>query len=120
MAKHNILGQKGEEKAKLYLESHGYQIIELNWTYRHLEIDIIALKSNTLCFIEVKTRENKLYGEPYQAFTLKKQKNILVAASHYIKSHKIDFEIRFDLITIITSQPTEFIHYEDVIRPFIF
>ena len=33
MAKHNILGQKGEEEAKLYLEAHGYKIIELNWTH---------------------------------------------------------------------------------------
>lgn len=120
MAKHNILGQKGEEVAKLYLQKHGYLIIETNWTFRHLEIDIIAREADTLCFIEVKTRQNKLYGEPYQAFTLKKQKNILVAASHYIKSRKIDLDIRFDLITIITCEPTEFIHYQDVLRPFIF
>ncbi|WP_238319394.1 YraN family protein [Bacteroides propionicifaciens] len=77
MAKHNILGQKGEEEAKLYLEAHGYKIIELNWTYRHLEIDIIALKSNTLSFIEVKTRENKLYGEPYQPSRSKSKKTFL-------------------------------------------
>lgn len=120
MAKHNDLGKKGEEEAIAYLIQQGYQILETNWKYKRLEIDIIAYSQGTLCFIEVKTRRDRRFAEPHQALTKAKQKRILVAANHYIRYNQIDSEVRFDLITIIPSETPPLTHYEEVFLPFIF
>ena len=120
MAKHNELGRKGESEAVLYLRQQGYQILITNWRFKHLEIDIIAMKNSTICFIEVKTRRNNLFAEPQQALTRAKQKNILIAANQYIQENKIDNPIRFDLITIIQQTPPLLTHYKEVFVPFIF
>ena len=121
MAKHNILGQKGEDLAKSYLILHGYKILAENWRYKHLEIDLIASIDNELCFVEVKTRKNRFFGEPEKALTIQKQKNILIAAQEYIDVYQIDAEIRFDLITVVSDLPeAEIIHYPAVFQPFLF
>lgn len=121
MAKHNILGQRGEDLAKEYLISEGYKILNTNWRFKRLEIDIIALFKDELCFVEVKTRNSRLFGDPVEAFTLQKQKNILIAAQAYIESHQTDADIRFDLITVVCSSPkAEIIHYPAVFQPFLF
>ena len=120
MAIHNELGRKGEKEAISYLEKQDYTIIATNWRFRHLEVDIIAQKGHVVCFVEVKTRRNTRFGEPYQAFTKSKQKNILIAANHYIRRHQINLDIRFDLITIVQSNPPQLTHYEEVFVPFIF
>ena len=120
MAKHNIIGKDGEKLALTYLEKENYTIIETNWRYKHLEIDIITIKESVLCFIEVKTRSSSNYGEPYLALTKSKQKNILLAANHYIEKNQIDLEIRFDLITITVNKNPPLVHYKSIFEPFQF
>ncbi len=48
MAEHNDTGKRGEDIASGYLSENGYRILERNWRFRHLEIDIIATKGNDL------------------------------------------------------------------------
>lgn len=122
MAKHNILGQKGEDLARKYLISQGYEILAENWRFKRLEIDLIALQDNTVCFVEVKTRKNRLFGDPEDALTIQKQKNILLAAQEYIDAYKLDTNIRFDLITVVpaSSSTPEVTHYPAVFQPFLF
>ena len=51
------MGHEGEDyAAKLLEKEKGFVIIERNWHYRQKEIDIIAIDSGTLVFVEVKTR----------------------------------------------------------------
>ncbi len=50
-----ILGQKGEEYAALFLVEHGYTVISRNYRQKWGEIDIVAQKGNDLRFVEVKT-----------------------------------------------------------------
>ena len=42
MAKHQITGQEGERLAQAYFNNKGYEILQTNWRYGHLEVDIIA------------------------------------------------------------------------------
>jgi len=46
MAKHNELGELGEELAMEELEKNGYEIVERNWRYKKAEIDIIERKND--------------------------------------------------------------------------
>ncbi len=48
-------GEIGETIAAKYLISHGYNVIERNYTKPWGEIDIVAIMDETLYFIEVKT-----------------------------------------------------------------
>ena len=64
MAAHNELGEWGEEVAVRYLEQKGYVILERDWKSGHRDIDIIAQDKDTIVFVEVKTRRNRLFAEP--------------------------------------------------------
>ncbi|NTW63699.1 MAG: YraN family protein [Chlorobiaceae bacterium] len=98
----HILGIQGEQIAAEYLSKRGYRIIRRNYRYRRNEIDIIAKKHSTLCFVEVKTRASLEKGHPAEAVTLKKQKEIIKAAKSYLFSLGTDrCDCRFDVIAIL-------------------
>lgn len=100
MAEHNVLGKQGEDIACNFLESKGYIILERNWKWRRLELDIITRKGNELVIIEVKTRRNNIYGEPEESINNSKINRIINAADSYIKKNKVDLNVRFDVISI--------------------
>lgn len=118
MASHNDLGSYGEKLALEYLVSHGYKILETNWQFKHLEIDIIAKKEAFIVFIEVKTRKTSYFGEPYTFVTVSKQKNIINAANGYIDRFNIKEETRFDIISVLyNNQQKDIQHIEDAYYP---
>ena len=49
-------GKKGEEVVAQWLISRGGKVLYQRWRWKRGEIDLIAIESNTLLFIEVKTR----------------------------------------------------------------
>ena len=55
-SKSQILGELGEGVAVQYLRTHGYAIVERNYTKPCGEIDIIARKGETVSFVEVKSQ----------------------------------------------------------------
>ena len=98
---HIQMGIWGEEVAADYLRNKGYTILERNWHSKHRDIDIIAHNSESIVFVEVKTRRNTNYGSPDMAVNYKKQKNLLYAINHYIKYRHIDIPVQFDIITVV-------------------
>ena len=115
MAKHNITGKTAEDIALEFLEKKGFRIIERNWHSGHKELDIIALHNNMLVVVEVKTRANEDYEEPWQAVTKSKIRNTVQAAHHYIRLNAIDLEVRFDIVSVLMFPEGEFRieHIED-------
>jgi len=101
MAKHNILGERGETIACDYLIQKGYKVVERNWRHRKAEIDLIAWDDQTLVFIEVKTRSNDLFGKPEVSVTDKKETLVIAASQAYMESIDYEWAIRFDIISIL-------------------
>lgn len=101
MAKHNLLGEKGEQIAEKYLIKNGYKILAKNWRYKHLEVDIFALKDKTLAAVEVKTRSYDFVENLSEIITRKKQRFIIDATDAYLEKYDLDNEARFDVIFII-------------------
>ena len=96
------IGDSGEELARAYLFKKGYRILEQNYKVSFGEIDIIAEKSNCICFVEVKSRKSNKYGTPEEAITRYKQKKIVKVAQLYIKQKRIkDKYFRFDVIVVV-------------------
>ena len=116
MAAHNELGKWGEDKAAEYLQQNGYQIIERDWKSGRRDIDIIATDGNSMVFVEVKTRRNRLFGEPEEAVDYRKLQSLRLAINHYIKFCRINSEIRFDIISVVgmIGGKPEIDHIKDV------
>ena len=100
MAKHLILGQKGEDIAARYLEQHAYIVLDRNWRSGHKELDLVVLKENTVVFVEVKTRTGSEYGDPWNFVDDRKIRRIVNSADAYIRFRCIDKDVRFDIISI--------------------
>lgn len=112
------LGKKGEEIAKNYLLSKGYEIIKQNYRYSHGEIDIITTipGKDILIFVEVKTRNNLELGDPVLAINKKKIAQLKKIAELYLYENQIkERECRFDVITVLLTDPEKPIieHYEN-------
>jgi len=118
MAEHLDFGSKGEEMAAQFLEQKGYRILERNWVYQHLEIDIIAYTGQTLVFIEVKTRSSSDFGMPEDFVLRLKQQRIARAAEFYRQQIDHQEEVRFDIIAILFSgNASQINHIEDAFWP---
>lgn len=116
MATHNDMGKWGEDLAEAYLERRGYTIVERDWKSGRRDIDIIALDNDVVVFVEVKTRRNRLFGEPEDAIDYRKRQNLQQAINHYVKFRNIRQEIRFDIISVVGTIGTEpdIQHIQDV------
>lgn len=114
-------GTRGEEIASKLLVDKGYKILEHNYFYGKLEIDLIAEYQNIIVFVEVKSRSLDYLVEPALAVNMKKQKSIIKAADGYLREKEIDLESRFDIITVtwITDDKTEIEHHEGAYYPFM-
>ena len=118
MALHNDLGKQGEQLAAEYLKRKGYKVLERNWKYGSLEVDIIVRNRTHIVFVEVKTRSYDGLLRPEDAVDAQKQRNLTIAASHYIQQKQCDLEPRFDVVAIVWNDSRcEINHIEDAFPP---
>ena len=121
MARHNELGKRGEAIAAKHLRAEGYRLLTQNWRYGQQEIDLIAWDQaeQLLVFVEVKTRSTSYFGYPETAVDLKKQQFLIKAANAYLEGHKLECELRFDVIAIILKDQRveELTHIKDAVIP---
>lgn len=114
MAQHNEQGRNGEDAARNWLVENGYRILEYNWKFHHLELDIIASKGEDLVIVEVKTRKEDFLLAPEETISKKKIKNIIAAAEAYVIYNNVDLDVRFDIISVIEhTDAYEIEHIED-------
>lgn len=119
MAKHLKTGKRGEQLAVEYLERKGYQILDTNWRFSRAELDIVAKDGEILVFVEVKTRSYDYFGKPETAVTARKEHLIVDAASVYMETKGFEWEVRFDIISILlkSEQDIDIEHFEDAFIP---
>ena len=86
--KRRDIGIYGEKYASKLLIRNGYNIVENNFRSKYGEIDIIAIKDNTLVFVEVKARTSIKFGKPEEAVTKKKLNNIVKTSEYYCTINK--------------------------------
>ncbi len=96
----NKTGVWGELFAARYLRDRKYEVLGSNYVCRFGEIDIIAQKGETVCFVEVKTRNEKTEIRPMEAVDDGKTEKIKMAAKHYLSASKIDSQVRFDVCEV--------------------
>src|SRR5690625_2248329 len=103
MAKHNELGELGEEMAVTYLSDKGYVILERNYRFDRAEVDIIAQDNEQIVIVEVKTRTSDFFGDPQQFVTPGKIKQLVKVADHYLIPKEIDRETGFYYVSVLVN-----------------
>ena len=112
------LGSWGEQRAARYLRRKGYKIVEMNYSLRGGEIDIIAANAEFIVFAEVKLRKNADFAEAREFVTYAKQQRIISTALMYLTQNETNLQPRFDVIEVYaplgekTRRP-EIRHIED-------
>jgi putative endonuclease len=112
-------GQWGEDLAVACLRDHGYEILFRNWRHKHAEIDIIGRENGILVFVEVKMRASAGFGRPEAMISRRKKRLLIDAAMAFMRSIGYDWEIRFDVISILgrPEQGPELTLFRDAFFP---
>jgi len=107
---HLLKGFDAEERALLFLQTHGLTILERNYRVRGGEIDIVAQDRHTLVFVEVRWRKNTLFGGAVESIRPHKLKRIHHAASCYLQRCRSIPCCRIDLLCQDgTGHPSEWL-----------
>ncbi len=94
-------GSEGEAAAAAALVGMGWKILDRNWRSGHLELDIVASESNTIVFVEVKTRAAGGMQRPFEALDSEKRERLKRAARCWLDAHDAwDRPCRFDLVGV--------------------
>jgi putative endonuclease len=109
-------GIQGEKMAAAWLTLKGYVVLHTNWRHSHYEIDIVASKDDTLHFIEVKTRNTLMFGQPEESVSKKKLLNLMKAGEVYLETFTQWKKIQYDVVAITLHKqlPPQFFFNEDV------
>ena len=100
----NARGSSGEDIAVKYLQTHGYRVLDRNFTTSVGEVDIFVTDESSLIAVEVKsdrksTRLNSSHGE--------KIKKISQVTSQYIKKFRLfGTPVRFDVVEVYIADKT--------------
>lgn len=94
------IGNIGEQAVCNYLAKNGYEILKRNFTVKGGEIDIIAKKNDTICFVEVKTRKLSALSSGEEALTETKRKHIIYAAKRFLSTLSVLPMCRFDVAVV--------------------
>jgi len=113
------LGNLGEDLACEYLTSIGHIILDRNWRYGHLEIDIVSKDAQGLHFVEVKSRVAPVSADPEENVGWKKQRKLTSAANAYLHSRAAgDLEVTFDIVTVVfDGEKTDIKYYNQAFIP---
>jgi putative endonuclease len=95
------LGQRSEDLAERFLRARGYVIVARNYRCTYGELDLVAEDRETVVFVEVRSQSSPLFGEAVESVTLRKQRQIVKAASHYVLRYGVENRpLRFDVVGI--------------------
>ena len=103
----NARGSSGEDIAVKYLQTHGYRVLDRNFTTSVGEVDIFVTEESTLIAVEVKSRLSLEYGTPAEAVNHEKIKKISQVTSQYIKKFRLfGTPVRFDVVEVYIADKT--------------
>jgi putative endonuclease len=120
MADKDVLGRAGEDRAARYLEECGYRVIDRNWRCREGELDLVAIRDESLVVVEVKTRRSDGFGHPFEAVDDRKGRRLWRLALAWIAAHPDQAQgrrLRIDVIGLVGTDPAaaHLEHLEDAV-----
>ena len=114
------LGRRGEDLAHRFLRRQGFTIVARNYRLASgdAEADLIAWEGEALVIVEVKTRKTGVYGSPERAIGPEKQRHLVRVAREYAgKTDTPWVQVRFDVVTVVLSDPPELTLFRGKFQP---
>jgi putative endonuclease len=104
------LGRAAEHIAAHFLTAQGLDLALRNFRRRLGEIDLVALDSDTVVIVEVRTRSSERYGGAAASVDGRKRARIIRAAHLLLQRHReyAHMRVRFDVIIVhnaLTENP---------------
>lgn len=110
-AKTHCVGAAFEDKAAVYLQAQGLNLLVQNWHVARVgELDVVMLDDTgaqpELVFVEVKRRASKAFGGVAASITPAKQRKIAKTASAFLAAHErfAQLPCRFDVVVFEGGQ----------------
>lgn len=100
---HQTLGRWGEGMALSYLLQRGWTSLGRNVQVGRRELDLIVRRGSVLAFVEVKTRRGSSFGDPLEAVTPAKCREVCRAAARWLRENPTPpgTIIRFDAVGVL-------------------
>ncbi len=98
------IGMIAEDIVARHLKGLGYEIVDRNYYCKAGEIDLVALLSDEMVFVEVRSRQSEESLNPIFTISEKKIKSLKKAANMYLVKNSITKPFRFDF-AIVTMKP---------------
>ncbi len=103
-----LRGHRGEDAAYFFLRRNGYRVVAQRWRSEFApgEMDVVAWEGETLCFVEVKTRQQKSPLAVETAIDDDKQEAMERLADAYVRAlpwpngSRPKVAIRFDAVLV--------------------
>lgn len=94
-------GQQAEAEAARWLEGQGFEVLARNHVTRRGEVDLVCREGDTICFVEVRSRDAGGLVDPLESVTRRKARRVVAAAADWAARHgALDLPMRFDLLAM--------------------
>ncbi|MEN9660955.1 MAG: hypothetical protein RLZZ443_884 [Actinomycetota bacterium] len=101
----HVLGAYGEQAAVDYLLARNYELLDRNWRCSIGELDVVARDASTIVFVEVKTRNGRGFGHPFEAITETKRARLRQLSAAWLAHKQLGtVPIRIDAISVLVEQ----------------
>lgn len=95
------LGRRFEALAERHLVTAGWTVVDRNVRHRRKEVDLVVRRGRVVAFVEVKGRRGTVAGDPLDAITRTKRREIEAVARWWVARHgRPDDAYRFDAVAV--------------------
>ena len=99
------LGALGERIAARWLRRGGWEIVAERFRSGRRDLDLVARRGAEVAFVEVKARRGGGYGDPVEAVTWRKRRELVRSAQVWIDRHgRAGETYRFDVVGVLLSE----------------
>ena len=91
-------GALAEQLAARYLQGQGLKLLQMNYSCRYGEIDLILQHGDTHVFVEVRLRSGCAFGGAAASIDGRKQAKLVRTAQHYLSNFQQLPPCRFDAV----------------------
>lgn len=98
------LGKVGEAIAARWLRRRGWRVVAERFRSGHRDLDLIVERDGTVAFVEVKTRRRTTFGDPIEAVSWRKRRELIRSAMVWAdRFGPPGASYRFDVVGVIIA-----------------
>jgi putative endonuclease len=114
-AARQTLGRVGEAVAARWLRRQGWRVLAQRFRNGRRDLDLIVEREGTVAFVEVKTRRDTAFGDPIEAVSWRKRRELIRSAKVWAdRFGPPGAAYRFDVMgVIVIGRDARIRHVED-------